>query len=105
MNYELLLKLKKAGFPFRIATMDTAKVLGVFGGADFGSHTYTPPSLSELIDACGEFGLLRTLEEQRKGKWCAGMGEWSDAFGWEYKGRGSTPAEAVANLWLALNEK
>lgn len=55
------------------------------------------PTLSELIAACGENFSTLILES---GKWrCT-------ASGYEgYKNLYSTPSEAVARLWLALNKK
>ena len=85
MNYELAKELKDAGFP-----MPT--ILG---------QAYKP-DLSQLMEACGNddrgFSLSRIL-----GQWTAQTpkGEIED---WEQKvGKGSTPEEAVARLWLSLN--
>lgn len=61
------------------------------------------PTLSELIETCGDgFGvLLRTTRED----WCAGNS--ADKYGElvDPRGFGSSPEEAVARLWLALNKK
>lgn len=79
MNYELAKKLKDVGFRVPV-----------------GASSLWQPSLSELIEACGEkFSNLRNDE----GRWIA------TASGVSYGQTGSTPEEAVANLWLALNEK
>lgn len=83
ISQELLTELTEAGFPFSTETR-----------------------LSELIEACGDdFESLVKREED----WAAYVTE--DA----YKGDcvydccgyriGSTPEEAVAKLWLALNKK
>ncbi len=84
MNYELAKQLKDAGFP-----QDECCVHGKSGH----DHVFEP-SLSELIEACGDefHGLWRVMDE-----WFA-----KDARGLEIKG--STPEEAVAKLWLALNK-
>lgn len=82
MNYELLKQLKDAGHPF------------VFEQGD-GIHL---PTLEELIEACGDkfFALKHHIG------WIA--------VGWDgphlsITGVGKTPEEAVANLYLALNQK
>lgn len=63
------------------------------------------PSLSELIEACGhEFNHLKKVH----GDW-----KWEAYYNGEdvrddnhyFFGNGSTPEEAVANLWLELNKK
>jgi hypothetical protein len=95
MTYELAKTLKDAGFP---------QNLNPGNGEGFvyeGDHPKGPgvycPTLSELIEACGsDFYELKNL-----------------TFGWianadsDYlkRGDGSTPEEAVARLWLALNKK
>ncbi len=63
------------------------------------------PTLSELIEACGEkFEELINLKD----KWiCYGGGKdiIKGVEQWHAFGEGSTPEEAVANLWLELNKK
>lgn len=79
MNYELALKLKEAGFPVKWYVDNSG---------------YDLPTLSELIEECGEgfkFSLHRFIE-----------GWFADTKG--HEGKGSTPEEAVANLWLELNK-
>jgi hypothetical protein len=99
MNYDLVNELRDAGFPQ--------------GGK--GSWTYPTdnlitrsrdrvyvPTLSELIEACGEeFGKLEFTK---------GMAQaWSAvSFNRQISNTvmlGDTPKEAVARLWLALNSK
>ena len=120
MNYELCKKLKDAGFPQepRISTGGVdGEVFGGFyhvgmidGDGAFGYFTVSEyeeylkrdstkhviakaPTLSELIEACGErFDALQSLG----GRWGARASILS--------AEGSTPEEAVANLWLALQE-
>ncbi len=87
INYELAKELKEAGFP------ETTEYYGV------------NPTLSDLIEACGEeFGSLerRVLE----------LGIIQNIIVWDCwgsnpqnQGYGSTPEIAVAKLWLALNKK
>lgn len=94
MNYELAKKLKNAGFP------QNARMGAFISDNDGENGDCYGPTLSELIHECGEgFEML-----ERDGKWWA----------WEYSGvdggggksgSGQTPEEAVANLWLKLNER
>lgn len=117
MNYETAKKLKEAGFPkkhFYIGDKTTPYL------------QYTRPTIYELISACGdEFvgvrnfkaELIRTHGKEKGLKYFNGgydtTKEWiadstrqteSDegTIGWISEG-GSTPEEAVAALWLALN--
>ena len=88
MDYTLAKKLKDAGFP-----MEYFEQIGVTAGVipNF-------PTLSELIDACGERfeSLLKTNTKEG----C----EWS-ARGYNYPTTGYlSPEEAVANLWLVINK-
>lgn len=95
INYELAKKLRDAGFRFEFGN---EVVLDTFpSNTSFERH----PTLSELIEACegGEFELKRGVLTDNKNDWSAGI---------NYKTNrtfGSTPEEAVANLWLALNSK
>ena len=106
MNYELAKKLKEAGFPKtamgwikRFGTEDWKPANScemsemTFSGDEEDSNTPCP-TLSELIEACGEsftrlekklFGNLWKTNEQER---------------WYH-----TSEEAVANLWLELNKK
>lgn len=89
MDYNLAKQLEQAGFP-RAITWDD------------GQEVY--PTLEELIEACGEgfYELCRITDD-----------EWySRTFSFEERKAMridsklySTPAEAVARLWLALNKK
>lgn len=93
-NYELAKKLKDAGFP----------QTGLSGqwpsnGPRPEDQVYAP-TLSELIEACGN-RISAILQWDRDGnKWSAQAD--GDSRSSEY---GNTPKEAVANLWLKLNEK
>ena len=102
MNYELAKQLKDAGFP--------QKNTGVFsfsyvfetkeGNLETGDKAYVP-TLSELIEACGE--RFDSLENAFQNGWRAD--------GWDITEEiiltkiGSTPEEAVAKLWLKLHER
>ena len=87
MNYELQHKLKDAGFPQ--------------GDCDEieGDVTYEP-SLSELIEACGDLSFKLEWGSNEKVWYAHG----SIGRGGEDT-KGETPEEAVANLWLELNKK
>lgn len=69
-------------------------------------NMYAAPNLSELIEACGDafYGIYRA-----DGLWHASAGKdappESNLFLLTFDEEGSTPEEAVARLWLALNKK
>lgn len=99
ISYELAKKLKDAGFPQYL------KLGSIFYLEDrkccFASDSNGPlhdgllfPTLSELIEACEEWVKLYGWEDT----WGA-----EDVSG-KITTKGSTPEEAVANLWLILNE-
>ena len=105
MNYELVKKLKDAGFPH---TCNTYCRDGYYGDEVCCSSEHTMerdkicvPTLSELIEACGEkfMGLVKF----EKGFKASGFDKKSDHP--VHVKDGDTPEEAVATLWLALNEK
>lgn len=106
MNYELAKKLKDAGFSFIECHLETCPYVG--GSLDDSGKNYHYPSLEELIEACGEeFKGLIYGESYEVGKpW----GAYRIILGYECglnspETEGSTPSEAVANLWLELNKK
>lgn len=95
MIYELAKQLKDAGFPQGMRP-DVYFIPQLIG--DDGEFAYLP-TLSELIEACGRsLVFLRRVAalHERKDKWQSG----NDIIFYE----GSTPEEAVAKLWLALNK-
>ena len=101
MNYELAKELKDAGFLQH--THDCAMYLDEEGvsevrrGKTSVQDAAYIPTLSELIEACGEdFGFLEKFNDEQN--WSAGDSRKLMDFG-------KTPAEAVARLWLALNKK
>ena len=82
MNYELAKELKEAGFPFKHPQSKWSE--------------YIFPTLSELIETCGDgFHLL-----QRKDI----GGNWSAISRGGNSGEGKTPEESVARLWIATNK-
>lgn len=113
MNYELAKKLKNAGFPYTEKTYQVVYPPGVIQkpGSYIGAGMSEVidqgqvriPTLSELIEACGlEFKLLEydPIQIDLDLRWMA-LPNPTSTHG-EY---GSTPEEAVANLYLALNKK
>jgi hypothetical protein len=112
LSYETAKRLKDAGFPQKYINItdrnceDPQHSSFSHMGGCCGCFT---PTLSELIEACGEDvdALLRGLSEDM-GEWFAGRwqtGEDGDGVWSRYEphGFGSTPEEAVAELWLALH--
>lgn len=117
MNYELAKKLKDAGFPQKPKSEFPLFI------CEDNKEPLQVPTLSELIEACGE-GFKALIDEGEsfeinpdysKGKmihkrWMAGIPYGFDdgsAFITDDKkyGDGNSPEEAVANLWLELNKK
>ena len=103
MNYELTKELKDAGFPQ--GTSDNADNCDIHWHRDMNditnpnTETYYP-TLSELIVACGESPYFN-LEKSTYG-WDAFVNNGEEVIG---RGKGLTPEEAVARLWLALNKQ
>lgn len=95
MNYELVKQLKDMGFlqegKGNVVIYPTGKLMT---DNDFAYI----PTLSELIDVCGEG--FQQLNKMNNEWWCIG----NNKIG-AFESSGSTPEEAVANLWLKLNEK
>ena len=113
INYELAKRLKDAGFPLEMSHESweirckngiKKQLLSPYFVFIEGDN-YSIPTLSELIEACGEdfHCLVHVIDgeiDSDREFWSAGKGalvkDWSN---------GSTPEEAVAMLWLALNQK
>lgn len=92
ITYELAKKLKDAGFPQYNHSPE-------YRGDRLNESPNIPyePTLSELIEACGD-GFINLYN----------FGSfWQTNFkdGMAGETAGKTPEEAVANLWLKLNEK
>lgn len=99
MEYELLKKLRDAGFPQTGNNFDSE--FGFMCDGPDGDTAYIP-LLGELIERCGkDFHSLRAPTEG---------GEYWNAFAlnkaenWNRSDHGKTPEEAVAKLWLAIQE-
>lgn len=86
MDYELAKKLKNARFP---------KGINLFTAIE---QVDNEPTLSELIEACGDHAGLRLEWKRIHNNWRASAFNNN-----EVHADGSTPDEAVANLWFALN--
>lgn len=104
MNYELCKKLKDAGFPLRttdwqMVGRETIYFLDGNGLDESSNRTgYISPTLSELIEACGENCMV----------WGNNAGIVYDVspgtITYDIYESGKTKEEAVANLWLELNK-
>ena len=109
MKYELAKELKDAGFPqegegrFLESPEHPYPESPTRDGGNWNeahgrylNALSVAPTLSELIEACGE--LFSNLDRDPFGKW--------EALATHGQGHeGSTPEEAVARLWLALNPR
>lgn len=97
MKYETAKKLKDRGF--FIPQEDWTNAVNFSGD----KSTYYP-TLSELIEACGEKPIR--IQSYWSGNDLLWQADTSGNFlvdGNQVAGTGKTPEEAVANLWLALN--
>ena len=106
MDYELCKKLKEAGFPQkgngRIEINESSEHNHWTDGLNCDTTCWDPyqPTLSELIDACGE-GFYDLLDRKYKK-----IRRYRASSGFEYhdiEAFGKTPEIVVANLYLALN--
>lgn len=103
MNYETALALKEAGFK----SVGMGSYIGPLrneGEPTLSDEIVYAPTLTELIEACGEgkFLLEKGFETAPSGldvteHWIAQRGM--------YKEQGATPIEAAANLYLSLHGK
>ena len=103
MNIKLAKQLKEAGFPIKkLKDGDgEGKIINYSDDIAHSDFAYQP-TLSELIEACGEhyFSMEEGSGEKIiKGEWYAKKRDKN------IRAEGKTPAEAVAKLWLKLNEK
>lgn len=105
LDYSTAKKLKEAGFPSRSIQDGGKWVEDTTQVDEMGMYLVAySPELSELIEACGDSftGLIRTTD----GSWVAGRLFYDEVVdNLMPKTKGSTPIEAVANLWLALHSK
>lgn len=96
MKYELLKRLRDAGFPHYWGTAWLPET-----PIEIAERWY--PTLSELINACTESGAKFQVGQTYTEPWNARIQKILN--GVYYERNGDTPEEAVAELWLALNEK
>jgi hypothetical protein len=97
MDDELVKELKYAGFPLRHNECDSVECRCDIEIIDGG---WIVPTLSELIEACGKPFAMDT--EYPEVNWIA----WKPSTKTDKRmlnGKGPTPTEAVARLWLALH--
>lgn len=101
MTYELAKKLKNAGFSQEGKGWKGR--LPSFNPISLFVTTVYFPTLSELIEACGDgFFSLKLVPNSREGlNWRTRSTEYKQS----HEFAGQTPEEAVANLWLELNKK
>lgn len=114
MNYELAKELKDAGFPILIISkygQHANEINSSFYPLPDGHGDYWKlPTLSELIEACPKemnsdiYDSFFSLSWARD-EWYAMYDECDYTPHDDLVGTGSTPEEAVARLWLALNKK
>lgn len=104
MPYELAKKLKDAGFPqgpYGNRTLEPQLVDPRRTVAEAMEQEAYAPTLEELIDACGDnFAWLHHSVKSKR--WAVQDFIYDEDEG-PHGGQGSTPTEAVARLWLALN--
>jgi hypothetical protein len=112
MTYELAKKLKDAGFPkesFKCFAMtpDQIKESLDAGGYLYSSeNVINAPTLSELIEACGDgFENLKRDGGEWFTNYIYDRGEEYDDFAFSGDTCGTSPEEAVAKLWFGLNKK
>lgn len=109
MTYELAKQLKDAGFPQVEVWESRCPCHEPWGMCGLGAHDQPPsymPSLSELIEACGDrFGSLNrnfhTFKYITKYWTAVVIFQTSTNY---LEAQGDTPEEAVAKLWLALKK-
>lgn len=109
LGYELAKQLKDTGFPFERGETEDQRKSDRLRFYDSEGKQFFLPTLSELIEACGE-----RFSEIEKDYWEDGVGIVKGWRCWATQveegvmpltGTGQTPEEAVAKLWLELNKK
>lgn len=98
ISYELAKELKDAGFPH---SHSENCYFSISSEADICDSV----SLEEVIEACGDkfFQLMKDANEWFAVSRCKNLSELADPT--TVRGCGSTPLEACARLWLAINKK
>lgn len=102
MNYELCKQLKDAGFPQEGKGHFELDVANRRALTDrYSTPEAYVPTLSELIEACGDCVGIFKISETECNAWSNKLENVTKVDGMIFTG--STPEEAVARLWLALN--
>ena len=101
MNNLLIFQLHKAGY---VLTLFPYEIMNesYFPFVTIDNEKYKVPTLSELIEACGDkfYGLHKVVG----GQWLAFIYDMDDC-SQQLEVYAGTPEEAVARLWLALNKE
>lgn len=104
MTYELAKQLKDAGFLQDGDGSHSEGETDFFLDYEFKQKNVYYPTLSELIESCGEEFVLEKVNSGGLHQWTAGT--FIDRNGEiECAQTGETSEEAVAKLYLALNKK
>ena len=130
MDYELAKKLKDMGFPSKYKNWECEECGKPYEDSEVGTScvscgwngprrvdiVFRAPILSELIEACGDKMVALQRGEVFNGpNYEVKKGGWEAVSRWEsYNppeidesfpfGKGKTPEEAVAKLWIELNK-
>jgi len=103
MNYKLAKQLKDLGFPQEGTDRYLKEGISKKGTSILDSdkvyYSYKP-TLSELIEACGDgfMSLFKAISLYEDEEW------WAGDSSSRLKTTGKTPEEAVANLYIKLNK-
>jgi len=113
LSYALYNKLKDLGFPqFVCDKLKSPRGRYITGDDEFNTakikRSVYVPTLSELIEACGDreknYDQPFFLNFVYKDRWDTGYSSQGNDPFTPIEVSGSTPEEAVANLWLAINK-
>lgn len=115
MEYQLAKQLKNAGFLqkgltwFRYNYPDielcNCDISQFEGQSPNEKEDIYIPTLEELVESCGDG--FDSIYRDSDGNWEVEqplVQDYSGQIPYKHKGEGKTPTEAVANLWLKLNE-
>lgn len=104
MKYELVKKLKEAGFPRILIDESHPQVFYPDGNTNYSDDVGIFPILSELIEAIKEKDETYFMLLHGKNFWRAGLHikEVNPFVNWSDLADGETPEEAVAMLYLKL---
>lgn len=108
LSYETCLKLGATGFPLKIGppTKNSFDLYALLPIPENWAAHLTPPTLSELIEACGIKFISLSLNPTPKNAgemWVAVVARLS-VEGYSMQRPGASPEEAVANAYLSLHK-